>query len=297
MYVLVENINQLELVGDTSGNHDTIIQCDRKGSGGFIFVNATDIQIRNLTFLNCGQDLTFDVSILCNVSCRAAIAFDTIDKLLISSITVNYSSGWGVYAKRVFGSSSVADSTFSYNVGTSKYDGGNVAFLYSDCSAHASDTFLSLSSLEILYGYTDSSVAPGLSLILECTHINVSISNVVMSGNIANSTSGSTGGNIAIIYRNYTDLVVNFVTVQDCYIADGSAYQGGGMFVSILEASPASTFPANSTQTIVQSLHVSNTQFIGNHAWHVAGGVYVIMHEMPYVYGVTGEFIFENCSF
>jgi len=29
--VLIENINQLELVGDTSGNHDTIIQCDRKG--------------------------------------------------------------------------------------------------------------------------------------------------------------------------------------------------------------------------------------------------------------------------
>jgi len=122
--VLIESISQLELVGDTSGNHDTIIQCDRKGSGGFIFVNATDIQIRNLTFLNCGQNLTFEHSILCNVSCRAAIAFDTINKLLISSITVNNSSGWGVYAKRVLGSSSVADSTFSYNVGTSEYDGG-----------------------------------------------------------------------------------------------------------------------------------------------------------------------------
>ena len=62
-------------------------------------------------------------------------------------------------------------------------------------------------------------------------------------------------------------------------------------------ASPASTFPANNTQTVAQSLRVSNTQFIGNHAWSFAGGVYIIMHEMPYVYGVTGELVFENCNF
>ena len=262
-------------------------------------MNATDIQIRNLTFLNCGQDLTFDLSVLCNVSCRAAIAFDTIDTLLISGVTVNYSSGWGVYAKRVFGSSSVVESTFSHNAGTSVYDGGNVAILYTDCSADASDTILSLSSLKVLYGYSShkTPVAPGLSLLLECTRINVSISNVVMIGNGANSKIFSTGGNIAIIYRNYTNLVVNFVTVQDCYIANGSASQGAGMFVSILEASPVSTFPANNTQTVAQSLQVSNTHFIGNHAWSFAGGVYIIMHEMPFVYGVTGELIFENCNF
>jgi len=134
----------------------------------------------------------------------------------------------------------MVNSTFSYNFGTSEYDGGNIAILYTDCLEDASDTFLSLTSLEILYGYSShkTPVAPGLSLLLECTRINVSIINVVMIGNVANSTSISTGGNIAIIYRNYTNLVVNFVTVQDCYIAGGSAYQGGGMFVSVLEASP-----------------------------------------------------------
>ena len=296
--VLIENIHELELIGDTgtSGDQDTIIQCDSNGTGGFIFVNATDIQIRNLTFLNCGQDLAFDLSILCNVSCRAAIAFDNVNTLSISGITVNHSSGWGVYAKRVFGYSSVVDSTFSHNAGTPDYIGGNFAIQYTDCSADASDTFLSLRFLEILYGY-NSPVAPGLSLLLECTYINVSISNVAMVGNVAKSTIITTGGNIAIIYRNYTNLVVNFITVQDCYIANGSAYQGAGMFVSILEASPASTFPANNTQTVAQSLRVSNTQFISNHAYNFAGGVFIIVHEIPYVYGVTGELTFENCSF
>ena len=299
--VLIQNVKQLALVGDISGNNDTIIQCDSRGSNGFIVTNSTDVQIQNLTFLNCGQELTTSfISTVCSDSCYAAIAVDTINTLLISGINVSNSHGWGLYAIRVFGSSALVDSVFSRNFGTLEYDGGNIAFVYTNCSADTVDTFLSLKSSEILYGYSSHRhpVAPGLAVFLECTNINVSISDVVMIGNVANSTIPiSTGGNIAIIYRNYTNLVVNFVIMQNCYIADGCADQGAGMYVSILEASPVSTFPANNTQTVGQFLHVSNTQFIGNHARDFAGGVFVIVHEMPYVYGVTGELIFENCNF
>ena len=296
--VLIQNVKQLALLGDIS---DTIIQCDSRGSSGFIVTNSTDVQIQNLTFLNCGQELTTSfISTVCSDSCYAAIAVDTINTLLISGINVSNSHGWGLYAIRVFGSSALVDSVFSHNLGTLEYDGGNVAFVYTNCSADTVDTFVSLKSLKILYGYSSHRhpVAPGLALFLECTNINLLISDVIMVGNVANSTIPiSTGGNVAIIYRNYTNLIVNSVIMQNCYIADGCADQGAGMYVSILEASPVSTFPANNTQTVGQFLHVSNTQFIGNHARDFAGGVFVIVHEMPYVYGVTGELIFENCNF
>ena len=288
--ILINNVSQTEIVG---ANYNTTIECESEGSGGFMFVNSTNIKIKNLTFLNCGQD----TSAICDASCRAAIAFDTITMLFIYGITVNYSSGWGVYTKRLFGCSSVVNSTFASNSGTPEYDGGNIAFNYTNCSADTSAT-LSLSSLKILYGYSSHAnpAAPGLFIFLECTNVNISISNVKMVGNRAISPNVSTGGNIAIIYRNYTNLVVNFVTVQDCYIVNGSAYQGAGMFVSIFEASPASVYPANISQTIAQSLHVSNTHFIGNHAWSL-GGLFIILHEMSYIYGITGELIFENCTF
>jgi len=68
------------------------------------------------------------------------------------------------------------------------------------------------------------------------------------------------------------------------------------MFVSIFEATSASMLPANVSQTIAQSLHVSNTHFIGNYA-RSRGGLFIILHEMPYIYGITGELIFENCTF
>ena len=298
--VLIRNVKQLALVGDINDDNDIIIQCDSGGSSGFIVTNSTDVRIQNLTFLNCGQELTASfISTVCSDSCYAALAVDTINTLLISGINVSNSHGWGLYAMRVFGSSALVDSVLSHNFGTLEYDGGNVAFVYTNCSADNVDTVLSLKSLEILYGYSSHrySVAPGLCLFLECTRINVSISDVKMIGNVANSTTINTGGNIAIIYRNYTDLIVNFVIMQNCYIADGVADQGAGMYVSILEASPVSTFSANNKQTVGQFLHVSNTQFIGNHARDFAGGVFIIVHEMPYVYGVTGELIFENCNF
>ena len=95
--------------------------------------------------------------------------------------------------------------TFSHNGGTSEYDGGNGAFVYVNCLADASDTFLSL-------GFLESCMATTLPLLLECTYQY-----------------------IAIIYCNHTNLVVNFIMIQDClYIADGSANQGAGMFVPIL---------------------------------------------------------------
>jgi len=264
---------------------------------GFIFVDSNNIMsnitIKNLTFLNCGQD----ISTICSASCRAAIAFDTVDTLFISGITVNYSTGWGMYTNRLLGSSLVVNSTFANNSGTSEYNGGNIDVNYTDCSADTSVT-LRLTSLNILYGNSSHyyPVASGLCLFLECTNVNISISNVTMIGNKAISRTISTGGNIAIIYRNYTNLVINSVTVQDSYIANGSAYQGAGMFVSIFEATTASMLPANVSQTIAQSLHVSNTHFIGNHAQSL-GGLYIVLHEMPFTYVITGELVFENCTF
>ena len=288
---LINDVNQLELMGNSSGDVGSTIQCE--GAGSFFFTNSSNIQIRNLTFINCGQNFPFDISILCN-SCRAALAFDTVDTLLISGVTVNCSNGWGVFAKRVYGTVSVLDSMFASNYGTREHDGGNTAFIYRDCVGDHKDAYIQLQDLEILNGYSDHKfpVSPGLSLVLECSGINASIVRVKTVGNIANNTR-STGGNIAIIYRNHTSLVQNRVTIDNCYIAKGVACQGGGMFISILEAFP--TFMP--VVSLLQALHISNTQFINNSAMNFAGGLYISIHEIPNAFEVIGEVSFRNCTF
>ena len=126
---------------------------------------------------------------------------------------------------------------------------------------------------------------------LACSNINVDIDHTTMVGNTAQHRS--TGGNLAVFYRNRTNVIINTVTVRNCYISNGQAFYGGGMYASIL-VTPSLT---NHNEDISQVLHIENTFFTNNSAGWEGGALYIIVHERLEVYYLTGQITIQNCTF
>ena len=297
MTIDVENVTTFSMVGKdenlTPWSNSAVIQCD--GGAAVRFIHIRELKLENLTFTNCGEVVDFT-----NSTTLAALAFDTVFDLTISGLVVTNSSGYGMYAERVFGQSSVVNSLFTYNSGTSEYDGGNAAFYYNSCPDTNHTSLLSVNHSQFLHGNGShgNPLASGLVLFLSCTGINVNLTSVTLCGNQGQNLG--TGGNLAIIYRNRTSIITNTVVITQSYICNGSAYLGGGAFVSILEVNGNSQtfihYP-NPPPIIPQVLHIRNTSFVGNYAGRAGGGLYVIMHEQRDVYYLTGNITVENCTF
>ena len=126
----------------------------------------------------------------------------------LSLESVRNSSGFGLHADRVFGDVWVHESVFLYNTGNKQYYGGNVRFWYEECQDNHS-TYLEIESSYFLHGNDVSKKyhfyypsATGLTLLIHCPGITVSINNITMVGN-----SADYGGNLAI---NFTDFTSNY---------------------------------------------------------------------------------------
>ena len=297
MTIDVENVTTFSMVGKddnlTSWSNSAVIQCG--GGAAVRFIHIRELKLENLTFTNCGEvvDLT-------NSTAFAALAFDTVFDLTISGLVVTNSSGYGMYAERVFGQSCVVNSLFTYNSGTSEYDGGNAAFYYNNCPDTSDTSLLSVNHSQFLHGNGShgNPLASGIVLFLSCTGINVNLTSVTLCGNQARNLG--TGGNLAVIYRNRTSIITNTVVITQSYICNGSAHLGGGAFVSILEVNGNNqTFIhyLNPPPIVPQVLHIRNTHFVGNYAGRAGGGLYVIVHEQGDVYHLTGNITVENCTF
>ena len=144
-FVHIENVYQLSLTSKENNDMAPTIQCE--GASGFSFVNTTHLTIQNLIFSNCGQPVAFADGTY------AALAFHFVFYLTISDITVQNSSGYGIYATNVLGISSyIIRSTFRFNSGTPEYNGGNIAIFYKDCSNDSAQLYVDTS--EVLYGYS-----------------------------------------------------------------------------------------------------------------------------------------------
>ena len=297
MTIDVENVTTFSMVGKngnlTSWSNRAVIQC---GGGATVrFTLVRELKLENLTFTNCGKVVN-----VINFTTFAALALETVFDLTISGLMVTNSSGYGMYADNVFGQSSVVNSLFTYNSGTSEYDGGNAAFYYNNCPATNHTSLLSINHSQFLHGNDchENPLASGLVLFLSCTGVNVHLTSVTLCGNQAQNKG--TGGNLAVIYRNRTSIITNAVVISQSYICNGSAYRGGGAFVSILEVKGNNqTFihHLSPPPIIPQVLHISNTCFVGNYAGRAGGGLYVIVHEQKDVYQLTGNIIVENCTF
>ena len=127
MTIDVENVTTFSMVGKngnlTSWSNRAVIQC---GGGAAVRFNLIrELKLENLTFTSCGKVVN-----VINSTTFAALALQTVFNLTISGLVVTNSSGYGMYADNVFGQSSVVNSLFTYNSGTSEC---NAAFYYNNC--------------------------------------------------------------------------------------------------------------------------------------------------------------------
>ena len=268
---------------------------------GFLFRNSTNIVIKNLTFTGCGHWYGYMV-----LGGQATLAFNNVTNVTVASTTVRNSTGHGLYALCAMGYVEVVNSVFAFNEGTADYDGGNVGFRYQDCINIDTPSFLSIRFSHFLYGYSEhiNPLATGLSVFVWSNGVNVEIDNITAIGNAAGNKS--TGGNVALFLRNRTNIISNWILVNNSYIADGHAYFGAGMFASLLDTPPydttahqtsANTFSATNNVLTPEVITIVNTQFISNHAVSEGGGLYVLTHEEAGIFSPIGNVTIRDCNF
>ena len=89
--VVLHDIRNLTLVTNYQGT--TNITCN--GSAGFIFQNASEIKLVNLSFMHCGQKLWEPLQINGEIT-QATLAFGEVTNLQIESVSVSWSAGYGI---------------------------------------------------------------------------------------------------------------------------------------------------------------------------------------------------------
>ena len=314
VYVFLEGVHQLlgnislnffntdtvSLVGNRTTTENTshptvLITCNDRA--GFFFRNATNIVIRDLNITGCGHWYGY-----MKPSGQATLAFNNVINVTISSVGVRNSTGYGLNALCAIGYVKITHSVFAYNEGTAYYDGGNVNFLYKNCNYTKSLSFLLISFSQFLYGCSEhiNPLATGLSVFVWSNRVNVEIDNITAIGNVGRNNS--TGGNIAIFLRNRTNILSNWITVKNSYIADGRAYEGAGMYVSILDTPPYDA-PNNNSLTrsykvmVPEIVTITNTHFVGNQGLHEGGGLYLLTHADAGIMSPIGNVTIRDCVF
>ena len=287
--LLIEDISRLTLRGN--GQFITGIQgllepssrIECKGKTGFSFKNITNLSVKLLTFVACGG--------VWNRHKYAALLLYAVIDLTITEVTVRNCIGYGVSATSVLGNSSISKSTFAYNTGTMGYYGGNIQLFYKKCLG-SEISYLRISSSNFLYGINPhgGAFASGLSLLVMCTNVKITIMDSFFRGN----TAYSDGGNLALDFHNATHhFPSDALTLSNSYIEDGVSHRGGGVYVNLLQAS----IPGNNTCNFTDIFHFRDTHFVGNSALKYGGGLYFNSITTSGAFCSGGNIIFDNCTF
>ena len=155
MPYLVENVTNLTFRGINGGS--VVINCSRQAS--FVFINITNLNILNLSFLDCGFNITSQVLTTVDKHAKMPLSIEpeqqaglfmvNINSLLFTGININNSLGYGIIGVNILGSSKINNCTISgsnshiFNEVISQKDftncrnmvkcnGGNALFLYTD---------------------------------------------------------------------------------------------------------------------------------------------------------------------
>ena len=288
--LLIEDISRITLRG--KGQYITGIQgllepssrIECKGKTGFSFKNITNLSVELLTFVGCG-------GVVSSHKYATLLLYAVID-LTVMEVTVRNSTGYGVSGNLVLGNSSISKSTFAYNSGTMGYYGGNIQLFYKKCPGIEMN-YLRISSSKFLYGINPHGVAfaSGLSLLVQCTNVKITIMDSFFRGN----TAYIDGGNLALDFNNATHhFPSDALTLSNSYIEDGISHRGGGAYVNLLQAS---INRGNNTRSFPVIFHFSDSHFIGNSALKYGGGLYFNSITTSSAFCSSGNIIFDNCTF
>ena len=267
--VSIHNVTNVALVGNADLNEGNVtIQCN--GSGGLVFQHASHVKLVNLSFVSCGQPLPDSLQ-RDGKTAQAALAFGEVTNLLLDSVSVCHSKGYGVLGLCVHGDFEIVHCLFDSNKGNTWYHGGNAAIQYTNC-IEPSESLLNISFSIFTNGgyegYThNDSLATGLAIILFQTNITVHVADVVMTEN-KNSLERPLGhgGNFYLHFFDYTS---NSVTIERCTFSDGTSWSGGGVGVVISSESNVKL-----AATCQKELTICNTMFLRNKGI-VGSGLYI----------------------
>ena len=309
------NITNLTFTTPNSMNK-VVVQCSQDDQVGFVFSNCSQIIIRNIAFVNCGQEFHTPR----NQTSRAALAFLGGSHLILDSIVVSDSSVQGLYVSQVQSLISISESKFvkaGYRQNHTNMDSniaGNSIFaelsnitrgsiaITSLCIQIRNSEFLDNSNRPDCVEENDAyeyckcdHLASGLAIILRRPNVSVELSGLTF-----NKNSGCRGGNLAVVF-NTSHPFIGDVTIQDCLIKNGNATFGGGLYVFYLSAPKAVANNHCGLEVDTKSnygIAIENTTIEHNTAL-VGGGMYAGLTESlaicsPFHISVTNNCLFQR---
>ena len=301
--VSIHNVTNVALVGNADLNEGNVtIQCN--GSGGLVFQHASRVKLVNLSFVSCGQSLPDSLQ-RDGETAQAALAFGEVSDLLLDSVSVSHSTGYGVLGHCVHGNFEIVYCLFDSNKGNTQHLGGNAAIEYTNCSQPGNGNGTSLVNISSSnftngdyegYNYTEhtysGTLATGLMMILSQTNITVLITDVLMEGNRNNIHPQGFGGNLFVHFLSSTMFLSNNVTIRNSKLINGTGWLGGGVGVSVATM----TTTVNMTREECSSKFRIIDTYISNNSGIMGSGLFYEyqMHgkSCPYV-----EMTLHNCSF
>ena len=264
----------------------TIILCNNPSA--LSFSNVTNFTLANFTILNCGQYLT-----------NASISLTNVYNLLIDGLSVQNSSGYGLYALNVLGSSQIMRSSFVGNnqfvkkifqdvlirncmneTGSlyisgslTEYKGGNVEFFYSNVSLISSNIRLKILLVVVALGINrDDSCGAGLAISSdESLHnMNINIDDLITYRNQA-----GTGANFCFAISS----PISNITLTNIFSAYATSVGTGAWYTTDIS-------------TIASWFTVTNAKFECNLSQEGYGSSLYIHYQSGY-----GCVTLEDCIF
>ena len=262
-----------------------IIQCSEHV--GFIFNSFSQITIKNMNFLNCGQ-LVYTHN---HQRFHAALGFINGSHLALYRIVISHSPVQGLLIYGVQGNISIKESRFSRaGMGHDQLDSnmdiaGNSIFAeptpllwkdmniviknseFVDNSNRPTCVEANISSSDLDELCDCRHLASGLALILRHSNVSVQVFNSVFKNN-----SGCLGGNLAVVF-NTTRPFHGSVLIQDCLITNGIAVFGGGLYIFYFSAPDSNHHCSLENDSVINLTTIANTTIEENIAV-TGGGLY-----------------------
>ena len=268
----------------TLGNMQPVIKCATRFAFSFYF--AQSILIANLSFISCGAVDPF-------IGFTAALIFVFTTDVNIIGVSVQNSTGFGVYMLKVLGNSQIAYSSFIANRGDDKHVGGNLFlnfYSYSTEDDCKDPVHFTIQSSEFKGGnnlYPASLVSPGCYVEIDklCVDIFIQIDDVVMSENgRMHDDPSCEGGNLGILVNEPKNSIgpSYHISITNSHFENGYAERGSGIFFFATGKYSCE----NETHSAFNTLMILNTSITGNVASAASGGISIALKAVCQLYRI-----------